>query len=109
VQRGTGKTTIINAILTAIEKAHGEGTAFLCLHRQARHHNALEKKQKKQASTIHSLLATTVGGTIIFTFKRSGGLTSKGYSTIIIDESSMVDLGLWPPYSEQSIGIMWKD
>lgn len=91
---GTGKTTIIHSVLAAIEKAHGTGTAFLLLAPTGKASQRIREKTKKQASTIHSLLAEKGWLNDNFTFKRSGGQKSKEYSTVIIDESSMIDLGL---------------
>ncbi|MDY6863748.1 MAG: AAA family ATPase [Thermodesulfobacteriota bacterium] len=91
---GTGKTTIIHSLLTAIEKAHGTGTAFLLLAPTGKASQKIREKTNKHASTIHSLLASKGWLNDNFTFKKKGGSKTKEYSTIIIDESSMIDLGL---------------
>ncbi|WCL50761.1 ATP-dependent DNA helicase [Leptospira sp. GIMC2001] len=91
---GTGKTTIIASILKAVEKAHGEGTAFLLLAPTGKATQRIREKTTKNASTIHSFLASKGWLNPNFTFKKSGGIEVKEYSTIIIDESSMIDLGM---------------
>lgn len=91
---GTGKTTIIDKILVAIEKAHGAGTSFLLLAPTGKASQRIREKTQKQASTIHSLLAMKGWLNDNFTFKKIGGQKAQEYSTIIIDESSMIDLSL---------------
>ncbi len=91
---GTGKTTIIDSLLSAIEKAHGTGTAFLLLAPTGKASQRIKEKTKKTAGTIHSLLASKGWLNDNFTFKRKEGIKAKDCSTIIIDESSMIDLSL---------------
>jgi|JI10StandDraft_1071094.scaffolds.fasta_scaffold56560_2 exodeoxyribonuclease V alpha subunit len=91
---GTGKTTIIDSILKAIEKAHGAGTAFLLLAPTGKASQRIREKTEKPASTIHSFLASKGWLNDNFTLKRTGGKKANDYSTLIIDESSMIDLGL---------------
>jgi hypothetical protein len=91
---GTGKTTIIKAIINAIEKAHGSGTSFKLLAPTGKAADRIREKTGKSASTIHSFLAQKGWLNNNLTFKRSGGLKEEGISTYIIDESSMLDLNL---------------
>ena len=92
---GTGKTTIIKALINAIEKAHGVGTSFQLLAPTGKATDRLrEVTGKKCASTIHSFLAERGWLNNNLTFKRTGGVTEERFSTYIIDEASMADLGL---------------
>lgn len=91
---GTGKTTIVSALLSAIEKIHGAGTSFLLLAPTGKASQRIREKTGKQSMTIHSLLASKGWLNDNFTYKRKGGIKSKEYSTVIIDECSMIDLGL---------------
>lgn len=93
-EAGTGKTTVIKAIIQAIEKAHGTGTSFQLLAPTGKAAERLREKTKKNASTIHSFLAQRGWLNDNLTFKRSGGRRENGISTYIIDESSMLDLEL---------------
>ena len=91
---GTGKTTVVNAIIQAIEKAHGSGTSFQLLAPTGKAADRLRELTGKEAATLHSFLAR--GGWLNdnFTFKRLGGQREDGFTTYIIDESSMLDLPL---------------
>ncbi len=91
---GTGKTTIIKAIINAIEKAHGKGTSFQLLAPTGKAGDRIREKTDKPASTIHSFLAQRGWLNDNLTFKRAGGKREEGISTYIIDEASMVDLSL---------------
>jgi hypothetical protein len=92
---GTGKTTVISAIIHAIEKAHGSATAFQLLAPTGKAADRMrEKTGIKSASTIHSFLAKNGWMNDNLTFKQTGGEQEEGFSTYIIDESSMLDLQL---------------
>jgi len=91
---GTGKTTIVSALLSAIEKVHGAGTSFLLLAPTGKASQRIREKTGKHSMTIHSLLASKGWLNDNFTYKRKGGMKAKEYSTVIIDECSMIDLGL---------------
>lgn len=91
---GTGKTTIIKAIINAIEKAHGAGTSFRLLAPTGKATDVIREITEKPASTIHSFLAERGWLNDNLTFKRNGGRVEEGILTYIIDESSMLDLSL---------------
>lgn len=91
---GTGKTTIIKAIIHAIEKAHGSGTSFMLLAPTGKAADRIREKTNKDASTIHSFLAQRGWLNDNLTFKRRGGNQEAGISTYIVDEASMLDLDL---------------
>lgn len=91
---GTGKTTIIKAIIHAIEKAHGQGTSFQLLAPTGKAADRIREKTKKPAATIHSFLAQHKWLNDNMTLKRQGGHVEDGFSTYIIDEASMLDLSV---------------
>ncbi|HPN36714.1 MAG TPA: AAA family ATPase [bacterium] len=91
---GTGKTTVVSAIIRAIEKAHGTGTSFQLLAPTGKAADRLRDRTGKEAATIHSFLAKRGWLNDNFTFKRKGGKQEESITTYIIDESSMLDLPL---------------
>lgn len=91
---GTGKTTVVAAIIQAIEKAHGVGTSFRLLAPTGKAAERLRERTGKEASTIHSFLARRGWLNENMTFRRRGGQREEGFTTYIIDESSMLDLPL---------------
>lgn len=92
---GTGKTTAIRAVIKAIEKAHGAGTAFKLLAPTGKAADRLRTATGKPASTVHSFLAEKGWLNDNFTFKPTGGKRATEFNTFIIDEASMLDLALF--------------
>lgn len=101
-EAGTGKTTVIRAIIKAIKRGHGEGSAVLALAPTGkaadRIREVIEKDEslryQVEVATIHSFLAKKGWLNPNLTFKRSGGQQEEGYATYILDEASMLDLAL---------------
>jgi exodeoxyribonuclease V alpha subunit len=91
---GTGKTTIIAAILKAIEKAHGSRATFLLLAPTGKAADRIRERTGKDASTVHSFLAKRGWLNPNLTFKQSGGQREEDVTTYVIDEASMLDLEL---------------
>jgi len=91
---GTGKTTIVKSLIEGIEKANGQGTSFLLLAPTGKAAQRIREESGRVSSTIHSFIASEGWLNDNFTFKRQGGKRENGYSTIIIDECSMIDLSL---------------
>ena len=91
---GTGKTTIIDAILRAIEKAHGSEATFLLLAPTGKAADRIRDKTGKDASTVHSFLARRGWLNPNLTLKSSGGIREEDITTYVIDEASMLDLEL---------------
>lgn len=91
---GTGKTTVIKALIQAIEKAHGTGTAFQLLAPTGKATERIRETTGKSASTIHSFLARRGWLNDNMTYKRIGGTQEDSASTYIVDEASMLDLGM---------------
>lgn len=92
---GTGKTTVIKAILDNIERVHGSGTSFLLMAPTGKAAERIKTQTGKNSSTIHSYLAKSGWINKNFTLKRSGGKGGQDVNTIIIDECSMIDLRLF--------------
>jgi len=101
-EAGTGKTTVIRALIKAIKRGHGVGTSVIALAPTGkaadRIREVVEKDEALQGrvevATIHSFLAKRGWLNPNMTFKRSGGQVEEGYATYILDESSMLELSL---------------
>lgn len=91
---GTGKTTVVKAIIQAIEKAHGAGSSFQLLAPTGKAADRLRARTGKAASTMHSFLNSLGWLNDNLTFKRAKGKREDKYVTYIIDESSMLDLSM---------------
>lgn len=92
---GTGKTTVIRAILDNIRRVHGDGTGFLLLAPTGKASERIKTQTGEKASTIHSFLAKNEWLNENLTLKRKGGKNCQDVNTIIIDECSMIDLNLF--------------
>lgn len=92
---GTGKTTVIRAILDNIDRVHGVGTSFLLMAPTGKAAERIKTQTGKKSSTIHSQLAQNGWINDNFTLKRMGGSLRDDVNTIIIDECSMIDLNLF--------------
>ena len=92
---GTGKTTVIKAILDNIERVHGAGTSFLLMAPTGKAAERIKVQTGKPSSTIHSFLAKNGWLNKNMTMKRSGGKKSQDVNTLILDECSMIDLNLF--------------
>ena len=90
---GTGKTTLVGALIRAIETTHGKGTCIQLLSPTGKATDRLRELTQRQASTVHSFLAGHDWLNPNFTFKRKSTVET-AVSTIIIDEASMLDLPL---------------
>ena len=101
-EAGTGKTTVIRALIKAIKRGHGVGSSVIALAPTGkaadRIREVVEKDEALQGmvevATIHSFLAKRGWLNPNMTFKRSGGRVEDSYATYILDESSMLDLAL---------------
>ncbi len=91
---GTGKTTIIRAILQAVEKAHGAEATFLLLAPTGKAADRIREKTGKEAGTIHSFLAKRGWLNANLTIKQTGGRKEDRVTTFVIDEASMLNLEL---------------
>jgi len=101
-EAGTGKTTVIRALLNAIKRVYGMGSSVITLAPTGkaadRIREIIEKddslRGRVEVATIHSFLAKRGWLNPNMTFKRSGGQAEEGYATYILDEASMLDLAL---------------
>ena len=91
---GTGKTSLVSRIIDKIKQTEGVGVSIKLLAPTGKAAERIREKTGLTATTIHSLIAS--GGWLNdnMTFKRSGGKQDKEVNTVIIDETSMVDLSL---------------
>lgn len=92
---GTGKTTVIRAIVENIKRVHGQGVGILLLAPTGKASERIKNQTGESSSTIHSYLASNGWINENFTLKRRGGKTGRDWNTLIIDESSMIDLNLF--------------
>jgi hypothetical protein len=96
---GTGKTTVIEAIIRGVRRTEGEGSVVLVLAPTGkatdRAREVFDKAslQRVEAVTVHSFLARNGLINDNLTFKRRGGKKA-AIGTLIIDEASMLDLEL---------------
>lgn len=97
---GTGKSTVVSAIIKAIRKGHGGQASIAVLAPTGKATDRLrsildsDQLQGVDAATIHSILARHGWLNPNMSFKLQGGKPINAYNTIIIDESSMIDLTL---------------
>ncbi len=91
---GTGKTTVIKALIQGIEQAHGTGTSLQLLAPTGKAADRIREATGKPAATIHSFLAQHHWLYANMTYKRVGGTKEDKFQTYIIDEASMLDLDL---------------
>ena len=96
---GTGKTSVICAIIRAVRQTEGDGAPLTVLAPTGKASDRVRAKMHEReiervgTSTVHSFLAK--GGWLNnnLTLKRAGGKRA-GSGTIIVDEASMLDLAL---------------
>lgn len=94
---GTGKSTVIGAIIKAIHKIHNSGSRLAIIAPTGKATDRLRsaiEDSDADISTVHSILARHGWLNKNMTFRLTGGRKLNSYSTIIIDESSMIDLSL---------------
>lgn len=96
---GTGKTTVIEALIRGVRRAEGEGAAVLVLAPTGkaadRAREVFEKASlpRVETVTVHSFLAANGWLNDNLTFKRNGGKKAT-VGTLLLDEASMLDLEL---------------
>jgi exodeoxyribonuclease V alpha subunit len=101
-EAGTGKTTVIRALVKAIKRGHGIGSSVIALAPTGKAADRIREvvegddalQGQVEVVTIHSFLAKRGWLNPNMSFKRSGGRVEEGYATYILDESSMLDLAL---------------
>jgi exodeoxyribonuclease V alpha subunit len=90
---GTGKTTVVRALLEGLEQVEGKQSTLL-LAPTGKARARLQARTQRESRTIHSFLARNQWlhwGT--FSLKWTGGRT-EGARTVIIDEASMLPVDL---------------
>lgn len=97
---GTGKSTIVASLIKALRKVHGEGAGIAVIAPTGKATDRLRRAFDQAelgavaTSTMHSILAKYGWLNKNMIFRQKGGKRLADYSTIIIDESSMIDLDL---------------
>ena len=91
---GTGKTTVIQALLSNISRIDPTST-FLLMAPTGKAAERIKNQTEKPSMTIHSFLAKNGWINENFTFKKWAGVQSNNVNTLIIDECSMIDLSLF--------------
>ncbi len=91
---GTGKTTVINAIIKAIKFTSNNTEKCLLLAPTGKASDRMKEATKEDAKTIHQFLASKGWLNPNFTFKKEGGKKENDITTYIVDETSMIDLTL---------------
>lgn len=90
---GTGKTTVVEALLRGIE--HERKGRILLLAPTGKARVKLSGKTERNAETIHQLLSRT-NWLHRYTFNlRFAGGKQEAYSTVVVDEASMIPLDLF--------------
>lgn len=96
---GTGKTTVIEALVRAVRRSEGRGASILVL---APTGKAADRAREVfedaslsgvQTVTVHSFLASNGWLNDNLTFRRTGGRRA-AVETLVLDEASMLDLEL---------------
>ena len=97
---GTGKTTVIEALVRAVRRSEGEGAASILVLAPTgkaadRAREVFEKASlvRVETVTVHSFLASNGWLNENLTFKRHGGKRA-AVGTVVVDEASMLDLEL---------------
>ena len=96
---GTGKTTVVCAIILAVRATEGEGAPITVMAPTGKASDRLRTKLHQReidgvaTSTVHSYLAREGWLNDNLTYRRQGG-GRHGQGTIIVDEASMLDLDL---------------
>jgi hypothetical protein len=95
-EAGTGKTTVVGALLHAIERTEGAGASFQLLAPTGKAAERLRERtgRRGETATVHSFLAKRGWLNDNLTLKRTGGQREQAITTYIIDESSMLSLEL---------------
>lgn len=91
---GTGKTTVIKALIKAIKFTSNNTEKCLLLAPTGKASDKMKEATGEDAKTIHQFLASKGWLNPNFTFKRYGGKKEDDITTYIIDETSMIDLTL---------------
>jgi exodeoxyribonuclease V alpha subunit len=96
---GTGKTSVIEALIRAVRRSEGDGASVLVLAPtgkaadRAREVFENSSLQRVETVTAHSFLASNGWLNDNLTFKRWGGKRAQ-IGTLVLDEASMLDLEL---------------
>ena len=101
-EAGSGKTTVIRALIKAIKRGHGAGSSVIALAPTGKAADRIRAvvegddalRGRVEVATVHSFLAKRGWLNPNLSFKRAGGRVEEGYAAYIVDECSMLDLAL---------------
>jgi hypothetical protein len=95
-EAGTGKTTVVGALIDAIERTEGASASFQLLAPTGKAAERLRVKtgRRQETATVHSFLAKRGWLNENLTLKRDGGQREDAITTYVIDEASMLSLEL---------------
>tara|TARA_R110001583_G_scaffold195331_1_gene371813 strand:- start:21056 stop:24358 length:3303 start_codon:yes stop_codon:yes gene_type:complete len=102
---GTGKSTVATAYINGVKQVDGQGASICVLAPTGKAADRLRTDLQHKditsgvnVSTIHSILAENRWLNPNMTTKRVGGESIERYSTIVIDECSMIDTTLFASF-----------
>jgi exodeoxyribonuclease V alpha subunit len=102
---GTGKSTVATAYINGVKQVDGQGAAICVLAPTGKAADRLRTELNDKditsgvnVSTIHSILASNKWLNPNMTTKRVDGQSIEIYSTIVIDECSMIDTSLFASF-----------
>jgi hypothetical protein len=95
---GTGKTTVLEKLMKAMESASGNAESFCLLAPTGKAADRIREKTGREAQTIHSFLTHNGWMRENYTFRQIKGKREGDFTTYIIDETSMMDLSLFAAF-----------
>lgn len=95
---GTGKTTVLEKLMKAMESASGDSESFCLLAPTGKAADRIREKTGREAVTIHSFLTKRNWMRENFTYRFEKGRKESDFTTYIIDETSMMDLSLFAAF-----------
>ncbi|MFN3753978.1 AAA family ATPase [Flavobacterium sp.] len=95
---GTGKTTVLEKLMKAMESASGDAESFCLLAPTGKAADRIRDKTGRTAITIHSFLTQRNWMRTNLTYRSEKGRKESDFTTYIIDETSMMDLALFAAF-----------
>jgi exodeoxyribonuclease V alpha subunit len=95
---GTGKTTVLEKLMKAMESASGDAESFCLLAPTGKAADRIREKTGRNAVTIHSFLTHRNWMRTNYSYRSEKGRKESDFTTYIIDETSMMDLALFAAF-----------